>query len=258
MSAEGRADGVLGVIPARLAAARLPRKPLLPLAGRPLIEWVWRRAAATEVLDALVVATDSTEVVEAVERFGGRAVLTRADHSSGTDRVAEVAERPEFRDYRWIVNLQGDEPFIPAMAVEGALRLIRSGWDVGTAAAAITDPREWRDASVVKVVRDEAGGALYFSRAPIPHVRNGGLPVGEAPIALKHVGVYAFQRDALKRATELAVSPLERLEALEQLRWLAGGFQIGVAVVEGVGPGIDTEEDLKRAEEILKREKEPI
>lgn len=255
-----KGEGVLGVIPARLASSRLPRKPLLPMAGRPLIEWVWRRALTFDALNDLVVAADSHEVVEVVESFGGRALLTRTDHRSGSDRVAEVAEQPDFLGYGWIVNLQGDEPFIPAAAVERAVELSRTGWDVGTAAVPITGSREWSDPSAVKVVRDDKGGALYFSRAAIPHVPSGEIDLArtDSPIALKHVGIYAFTREALRKATALPVHPLEELEGLEQLRWLSAGLRIGVAVVESAGPGIDTEEDVLRAEEILKREPQPL
>ncbi len=244
----------MGVIPARLGASRLPRKPLIPIAGRSLIEWVWRRMSDLEVLDELVVAADDSEVVAAVESFGGRAVLTRKDHVSGTDRVAEVAERPEFSGFPWIVNLQGDEPFLPLGAAEAAVDLVRSGWDVGTAAVPIGTLAEWRDPSTVKVVLDDSGGALYFSRAPIPHDRAGESPVGRAGTVgpLRHVGVYGFKRAALRRATEAPPHPLEEREGLEQLRWLAMGLRIGVTVVKGGGPGIDTESDLVRAEELLR------
>ena len=243
---------MLGVIPARIRSSRLPRKPLLRIAGRPLIEWVWRRMASLEVLGELVVATDDREVQDVVESFGGRAVSTRADHSSGTDRVAEVAERPEFSAYRWIVNLQGDEPFLPLDAVAAAVGLVRAGWEVGTVAAPLADTAEWRDPSRVKVVCGDDGRALYFSRAPIPHDRDGAnAGEVEAPL-LQHLGLYAFERASLRRAAALPPHPLELREGLEQLRWLAAGLRIGVAVIEDRGvPGIDTQEDLARAEELL-------
>jgi 3-deoxy-manno-octulosonate cytidylyltransferase (CMP-KDO synthetase) len=206
-----------------------------------------------EVVEALVVAADSPEVVEVVESFGGRAVMTQEGHASGTDRVAEVAGRQEFSGFDWVVNLQGDEPFLPEGAAEEAVRLAQSGWDVGTAAVHVESAREWRDPSTVKVVTDDEGSALYFSRAPIPH--SGGTDGGSDPTvvggALRHIGVYAFTREALMRATALPRHPLEERERLEQLRWLAGGLRIGVAVVHGGGPGIDTEDDLLRAETIL-------
>lgn len=243
----------MGVIPARLGSVRLPGKPLRKVAGRPLIEWVWRRMEAARVLDELVVAADSPEVVGAVEAFGGRAVLTREGHASGTDRVAEVAARPQFAGYDWVLNLQGDEPFLPEGAEEAVVALLKAGWDVATLAAPIGDRYEWTAASTVKVVRDNEGGALYFSRAAIPYdSRGGGLdPAAMEVPALRHIGVYGFRREALSRAAALPRHPLEDTEKLEQLRWLAAGLRIGVSVVEGGSPGIDTEEDLVRAERLL-------
>lgn len=212
--------------------------------------------ASLEILGELVVATDDREVLEVVEAFGGRAVSTRTDHRSGTERVAEVAERPEFSTYRWIINLQGDEPFLPLDAVVAAIGLVRAGWEVGTVAAPILEIAEWRDTSRVKVVRGDDGRALYFSRAPIPHARDGSGAEAGLPL-LQHLGLYAFERESLRRATALAPHPLELREGLEQLRWLAAGFRIGVAVIEDRGVlGIDTREDLERAEELLaEREK---
>lgn len=242
----------MGVIPARIGSTRLPRKPLIRIAGRPLIEWVWRRMAALDSLSELVVATDDEEVIEAVEAFGGRAVQTRPDHRSGTDRVAEVAERPEFGAYRWIINLQGDEPFLAPEAVRAALELVWEGWDVGTVATGIADLASWRDPSTVKVVRNDAGQALYFSRAPIPYDRGGEGSRAGGELALRHVGVYAFSRGSLGRAIALPPHPLEVREGLEQLRWLAAGLRIGCSVVADRGaPGIDTREDLERAEALL-------
>jgi 3-deoxy-manno-octulosonate cytidylyltransferase (CMP-KDO synthetase) len=204
---------------------------------------------ALEVLDELVVAADDGEIVRAVEEFGGRAVLTRLDHASGTARVAEVAEQPEYSDFAWVVNLQGDEPFLPSGAARAAVDRVKNGWDVGTAAVPIYNTAEWEDPSAVKVVRDDRGGALYFSRATIPYDGTG--RASEQLLMLRHVGIYAFTRPALRKATGLPSHPLEEREGLEQLRWLAAGLRIGVAVVEGGGPGVDTEADLVRAEQIL-------
>jgi 3-deoxy-manno-octulosonate cytidylyltransferase (CMP-KDO synthetase) len=251
VSAESYArPAVLGVIPARLGSERLPRKPLQPLAGRPLVEWVWRRARSFHVLDAVVIATDSDEVLDACQAFGARGVRTASTHPSGTDRVAEVAAQAEFSAFGIIVNVQGDEPFVTEAQVAGAVERVRAGWDVGTVAAAIEDPAEWTDESVVKVVLGDAGGALYFSRSPVPHFR------GRAPSAsdlasipaLRHIGVYAYSRKALERWVTLPVSRLEQAERLEQLRPLAAGLGIGVAVVDGSHGGVDTPEDLRRAE----------
>ena len=248
-------SAVLGVIPARLGSERLPRKPLHILAGRPLIEWVWRRASSIRVLDAVVVATDSAEVADLCGRVGAAVELTASAHDSGTERVAEVAARPSFARYDVVVNVQGDEPFLTDAQVEGAVERVRAGWDVGTAAAPLRTLEAWRDPAVVKVVRDDAGGALYFSRAPIPHPR--GAEPSRSELAsdryLRHVGVYAFRPDALQRWVRLPASPLERTERLEQLRPLAAGMGFGVAVVDAADGGIDTPEDARRAEERLRR-----
>lgn len=205
-------------------------------------------------LDALVVAADDPKIVAAVERFGGRAVLTRSDHQSGTERVAEAADHPEYSSFDPIVNIQGDEPFLPPAAVEAAVEGVRSGWDIGTAAVEMDDAEEWRDPAVVKVVRDDRGGALYFSRAPIPYGAAERDAIAFAGARrLRHLGLYAFSRPALRAATALPAHPLEESEGLEQLRWLAGGLRIAVAIVEGGGPGVDTESDLIKAETLLKK-----
>ncbi|HYH79424.1 MAG TPA: 3-deoxy-manno-octulosonate cytidylyltransferase, partial [Longimicrobium sp.] len=230
---------------------RLPRKPLHPIAGRPLIEWVWRRAVASGVFDDLVLATDSPEVADAAREFGATAVLTRGDHPSGTDRVAEVARRPEYRECGVIVNVQGDEPFVRRDHLEAAVALVRDGgWDVGTVATPIDSTDEWREASVVKVVRGGDGGALYFSRAPVPHPRDAEPDLASGAY-LRHVGIYACTRDALLRWVSLPEGGLERIEKLEQLRALAAGLRIGVAVGEPAEGGVDTPADAARAERII-------
>jgi len=237
----------LGVIPARLASTRLSRKPLQLLGGRPLIVRVAERVSETGILDRVVVATDAPEVLAAVESAGFGAVLTAASHESGTDRVAEVAAMPAFRSYGCVLNVQGDEPFLTRDALTGALgRVTRDGDDIGTAAAPLEG--EWiADPSRVKVVCDQQGRALYFSRSPIPFWRDG----GPAPTGLywQHIGLYAFTREALARWGTLEPTQLERAERLEQLRALEHGLTIGVArLTEPAEPGIDTPEDLRRAE----------
>lgn len=248
---------VLGVIPARLESERLPRKPLHVIAGRPLIEWVWRRVATFAVLDRVVVATDSEEIADACRAMGADVTMTSAAHGSGTERVAEVAGRPEHGSAAVVVNVQGDEPFISEAQVAGAVSCVRDGWDVGTVAAPVMTEASWRDPSVVKVVRNDAGGALYFSRAPIPHLR-GGVP-DESDLAsdpfLRHIGVYAFTPDALRRWVALPPAELERVERLEQLRPLAAGLRTGVALVDAAEGGIDTPEDARRAAERLTGER---
>ena len=238
----------LGVIPARLGSTRLPRKPLHEIAGRPLVEWVWRRAVELSVFDEVVVATDSPEVAETARAFGASVALTRPEHPSGTDRVAEVARTEPWRGYPVIVNVQGDEPFLRADHAEAAVRLVRDeGWDVGTVATPISSMDEWREPSVVKVVRGDDGGALLFSRAPIPHPRDA-EPDFRTGLYLRHVGIYAYCRDALLRWVALPEGALERTEKLEQLRALAAGLRIGVAVGAPAAAGVDTPADAARAE----------
>lgn len=242
---------VLAVIPARLGSTRLPRKPLHPIAGRPLIEWVWRRAVGLSLFDGVVVATDSAEVAEVCAGFGADARLTAEAHPSGTDRVAEVARHPDFAGYEIVVNVQGDEPFLSREHAAAAVALVRDrGWEVGTVATPIAAADEWRSADVVKVVRGEDGGALLFTRAPVPHPRDG-APDFQSGLYLRHVGLYVYRRGALLRWVALPESPLERAERLEQLRALAAGIRIGVAVGAAAPGGVDTPADAARAEQII-------
>ncbi|MFL5607109.1 MAG: 3-deoxy-manno-octulosonate cytidylyltransferase, partial [Gemmatimonadaceae bacterium] len=238
----------LAVIPARLGATRLPRKPLRLLAGVPVVVRVMERVIALRIADRVVVATDSDEIALRVREAGGEAVLTRADHPSGTDRVAEVAARGEFRDFDAVVNVQGDEPFVSSAAVRGALRQVTEArFPLGTAAArANRDVLASPDA--VKVVAADDGAAMYFSRAAIPFLRDTTDGAELEGRVLHHVGVYAYTPEALARWVQLPPHPLERIERLEQLRPLAAGVRMGVAVVDGpLRGGIDTEADLERA-----------
>jgi 3-deoxy-manno-octulosonate cytidylyltransferase (CMP-KDO synthetase) len=241
---------ILGVIPARLGSERLARKPLQLLGGRPLIEVVWRRVASFDAVDALIVATDSEEIAEVCRRAGAVVELTSPAHRSGTERVAEVAERhPEFDV---IVNIQGDEPFVAQAHVRLSAQLVLNGWEIGTPATPIRTLDAWHDPAAVKVVRGDDGRALYFSRAPIPHKRAGDPTAAElnSPAFLRHIGVYAYARDALLRYVQLPESELERNEMLEQLRALAAGMRIGVAITNEMAIGIDTSADLERAESV--------
>jgi 3-deoxy-manno-octulosonate cytidylyltransferase (CMP-KDO synthetase) len=239
---------VLVVIPARLAAVRLPRKPLRDLAGAPLIVRVWQRVSEMEAADRVVVATESEDVRAALQPYGAECVLTRASHSSGTDRVAEVAARAEFRGYDVVVNVQGDEPFLGAEAVRGAVGMVRGDVELGTAAVR-ADPAVLDEPSICKVVCSDAGRALYFSRAPIPFLRDAGDASRRAPLVRQHLGVYAYTPAALAAWVALAPHPLELVERLEQLRPLAAGMAMGVALVSPAPPmgGVDTEADLARA-----------
>lgn len=245
---------VLGIVPARLASTRLPNKPLYPLLGRPLLEWVWRRVETMTSLDRAVVATDSDEIARLCERIGAPFEMTDRDHPSGTDRVAEVARRPGYEGFDVIANIQGDEPLLREDHLRTAIELVREeGWEIGTCATPILTEEVRKDPSAVKVARAANGRALYFSRAQIPY-KSGGKPGPEdyerAPF-LRHVGIYAYTRDALARWVSMSPSPLEELESLEQLRPLEAGLRIGVAVVGDADHGVDTPADAIRMEQRL-------
>lgn len=235
------------VLPARYASTRFPGKPLASVAGRPLVEWVYRRASQVRGADALLVATDDERIAAVVRGFGGTVVMTRADHATGTDRVAEVARGLE-SDV--VVNLQGDEPvFEPAMVERMVERMgADPALDIVTACHAITTRDELVDPNAVKVVIDARGRALYFSRAPIP---SGALAGGGD--ALRHVGVYAFRRDALARFTALPRTPLEISERLEQLRALENGMAVGILRLARATVGVDVPDDVKNVEKALDR-----
>jgi len=238
----------LAVIPARLGATRLPRKPLRILAGLPLVIRVWERVLSLDVVDRCLIATDSEEVAEVANEHGAEVVVTNEDHPSGTDRIAEVALRREYSDYDVIVNVQGDEPFVPRSAITGAVRMVTSGrFPLGT--AAVRAPASvLRDPNVVKVVAAADGRAMYFSRAPIPFLRDAEDAAIQRPLIWQHIGVYAYESAALQNWVSLPATALEEIERLEQLRPLVAGIPMGVSLVdELVSPGIDTEDDLDRA-----------
>jgi 3-deoxy-manno-octulosonate cytidylyltransferase (CMP-KDO synthetase) len=242
----------LAVIPARLGALRLPRKPLRLLAGLPIAVRVWSRVRGMGVADRVVVATESEEVAAVLRDAGAECVLTDPDHLSGTDRVAEVARRPEYSAYEVIVNIQGDEPFLSADAIRGAIAQVTGGrFEIGTTAVR-EDPSILNRPAAVKVVMDDAGRALYFSRAPIPWLRDECDRALRDPLVRLHLGLYAYTRAALAAWVALPPHPLELAERLEQLRPLAAGRAIGVAVTTDVPPmgGIDTEDDLMRANDL--------
>lgn len=239
---------VLAVIPARLGATRLPRKPLRLLGGAPLVVRVYERVMALGVADACVVATDHADVVRACAQYGVPTVLTRDDHPSGTDRVAEVSARPEWSAYDIVLNVQGDEPFVAREAMTGAVNIVQRGIaPIGTAANVASSTILERPDVVKVVVRDDHT-ALYFSRAPIPFLRDAGDDAHRAPLVRQHVGVYAYTRSALQQWVGWAPHPLELVERLEQLRPLAHGLTIGVADAPPAEGGIDTPEDLARAD----------
>jgi 3-deoxy-manno-octulosonate cytidylyltransferase (CMP-KDO synthetase) len=235
----------VGAIPARYGSTRLPGKPLLPIAGRPMIEHVYTRVAQARGLDRVVVLTDDERIARAVEAFGGEWEMTPADCASGTDRIAWAARHWDATAA--IINIQGDEPLIdPEEVSRLAAHLAAHPGDPVVTLATPAAPEEMANPNAVKVVLARDGSALYFSRSPIPYPRGEG---GAAP--LKHVGIYGYQRDALLRLAGLAPTPLERGESLEQLRALENGIPIRVLIVDRASIGVDTAEDLERVEKIL-------
>jgi 3-deoxy-manno-octulosonate cytidylyltransferase (CMP-KDO synthetase) len=239
---------VLILIPARMASARLPGKPLADIAGEPMIVHVMRRAQAAAV-GAVVVATDSEAIAACVEKAGGRAVMTRADHASGSDRIFEALQTADPSGHAGIiVNVQGDLPTLAPADVAAAIApLADPAVDIGTLAAVIKRAEERSNPNVVKVVGTPISAsrlrALYFTRAP--------APFGDGPL-YHHIGLYAYRRAALARFVGLPPSPLEQREKLEQLRALEAGMRIDVAIVDSVPLGVDTPQELERAREILR------
>lgn len=237
------AGGVLVVIPARYGSTRFPGKALADVHGKPLIVRVAENARGVRLADRVLVATDDPRIEAAVTAAGLDCELTGA-HATGTDRIAEVAAR---HDAALVVNLQGDEPLLPPADVDALIARMAAepAWDIGTCAHPFDGPDDWREPNVVKVVADRAGRALYFSRAPIP----GMFPGAERPghtVALRHVGIYAYRREALLRFAALPRTPLEQAEGLEQLRALENGLTIGVVTVAAGPVGVDTPADLER------------
>lgn len=242
------------IVPARLASTRLPNKPLADIGGLPMIVRVAQRAALSQA-SQVVVATDSVEVQRACEQHGVRALMTRADHPSGSDRLAEACEQLGLSGTDMIVNVQGDEPLIAPSMIDACARTLaeRPHCVMATVAHELEDAAEFANPNVVKLVTDKDGIALYFSRAPIPWWRDGGgAPNSGKGPALRHVGLYAYHAGFLRKFPQLAVSPLEQIESLEQLRVLWHGERIAVHVsAERPGPGVDTPEDLDRVRALI-------
>jgi 3-deoxy-manno-octulosonate cytidylyltransferase (CMP-KDO synthetase) len=238
------------VIPARFAATRLPGKPLLAIGDRPLIQWVWQSAQASGA-ESVIIATDDVRIFDAATRFGADCLMTSPKHASGTDRIAEVARARAFAADDIVVNLQGDEPMMPAAMIgeiAEALR-VRPQFDIATAVAPISSQEEFLDTSCVKALRAPDGGALYFSRAPVPWPRDSvvdGRPTRFAG-AWRHIGIYAYQASSLLKFASWKPTPLEETEKLEQLRALEHGMRIHLVTFAKPPPaGVDTPEDLER------------
>jgi 3-deoxy-manno-octulosonate cytidylyltransferase (CMP-KDO synthetase) len=237
---------ILGVIPARFASSRFPGKSLAIIAGKPMLQHVYERASQARYLSKLIIATDDERIHKAARSFGAAAVMTRADHLSGTDRVAEAASGDHASV---IVNIQGDEPLIDPSAIDAAALALLDDPDVpmATLKKVIEDPREINDPNVVKVVTNLSGDAIYFSRCAIPCEREGPFARDDGrAVHYKHLGLYVYRREFLLAYSGLPVGPLERMERLEQLRALENGHRVRVVETEYESLGVDTPEDLER------------
>jgi 3-deoxy-manno-octulosonate cytidylyltransferase (CMP-KDO synthetase) len=237
----------IGIIPARYASTRFPGKPLIDLAGKTMIQRVYERAAAAPWLDAVVVATDDQRIFDHVQSFGGQVKMTRSDHQTGTDRCAEVSR--QFPEYDLVLNIQGDEPFLSYEQIELVLAPLRAHEaDIATLALAVGSLGDLLNPNIVKIAMDQNQRALYFSRSPIPYLRN--APQEQwlnTAIFYRHIGLYGFLRDTLLDVTQMPMGRLEQLEMLEQLRWLENGKSIAVRLTDRPIVGIDTPEDLEKA-----------
>ena len=235
------------MIPARFASSRFPGKALANVAGKPMVQHVWERAQRARYLEDVVVATDDDRIAQAVRAFGGRVRMTRSDHPSGTDRLAEVASA---ENASLFVNIQGDEPLIDPEAIDAAILSVHGDESVsmGTLKKTIVDPTDVLNTNVVKVVTNLLNDAIYFSRCPIPYERDGDTRL---PLHAKHIGLYVYRRDFLLRYPDLPIGPLEQAERLEQLRALENGYKIRVVATDYESLGVDTPEDLERVNELF-------
>ena len=242
----------IAIIPARYASTRFPGKPLAVLGGKTVIQRVYEQVSG--VLDEVYVATDDERILQCVEQFGGRAVMTRVDHKSGTDRIEEAVEKTG-TDADVVINVQGDEPFIQPSQVETLMHLFdEPSTQIGTLGKPFDSLEAVENPNSPKIVTDVRGFALYFSRSVIPYIRGVDSDdwFGQFPF-LKHLGIYAYRREVLAEVTRLPQSSLEKAESLEQLRWLQNGYRIRVGLTDVETVGIDTPEDLQRAEQFLNR-----
>jgi 3-deoxy-manno-octulosonate cytidylyltransferase (CMP-KDO synthetase) len=247
---------VVAIIPARYGSTRLPGKPLAIIGDKPMIQHVYENAAKARALDSVIVATDDRRVEKAVRAFGGEVVMTSKRHRSGSDRLAEVARKLKAD---WLVNVQGDLPFIASETIARAVRPLRRDGSIpmGTVCSPIYEEQEWRDPNIVKVIKDAQGFAIYFSRAIIPYPRNSPTQASTRPgkkkvWGLRHLGLYVYRREFLLKFASLRPTLLEQTESLEQLRALYYGFRIMVADVDERSVEVDTAADLQRAQNYFK------
>lgn len=242
----------IAIIPARYASTRLPGKPLVSLSGKTMIERVWERTQSASKISRVIIATDDERIVQVAAGFGAVAVMTRAEHRSGTERIAEVAATMAGGGDEIFVNVQGDEPLIEPAAIDTAVEAVESDESVSIATlmVPIAKPAGIMDPNIVKVVVDFDGNALYFSRAPIPWVRDRNTPVHAQH--MKHLGLYAFRLAALLDFPTLPLGDLERIEQLEQLRWMENGYKIRLAETPHDSVSVDVPEDVVHVEEILR------
>ena len=247
MSIDGSATCIAGIIPARWGSSRFPGKPLHPLAGKPLLQHVHERACECRSLDEVLVATDDPRIRDACESFGARVAMTSSEHPSGTDRIAEAAE--DIPQASHVINLQGDEPLLDPGLIDRLVETLVSdpGLQMVTAANPISDESQLDDPNIVKLVMDGNGDALYFSRSPIPYRRSS---PADLP-SFRHVGLYGYRRDFLRRFVSWPPSLLEQAEQLEQLRALENGARIRVIVTRHEAIGLDTPEQVPQLEELL-------
>lgn len=241
---------VLGIIPARYASTRLPGKPLAIIGKKSMIQRVYEQAKKSSMLNEVVVATDDQRIFDTVVGFGGQVMMTYAHHKNGTERCAEVIRK--FKGYDYVINIQGDEPFINPAQIDTLAEILDGKVELGTLVKKIEDPKYLEMDSIMKVVFTKDMNALYFSRNAIPYVRDKKPKHWlEHATFYKHIGIYAYRTDILKEITSISTSNLESAESLEQLRWLENGFQIKVAITQLETFGIDTPEDLEKANESI-------
>lgn len=238
---------IIGIIPSRYASTRFPAKSLAMIKGKSMVQRVYEQAQQSSALNEVVVATDHKEIFDHVKKFGGIACMTKADHVSGTDRCFEALTLQHTK-YDYVINIQGDEPFIQPTQIDLLAGKLDAITEIATLVKQLETEEQLFNPNVVKAVLTDNGDALYFSRSPIPHVRNTPLSQWlEKHTFYKHIGMYAYRADILERLTRLSVSTLEKAESLEQLRWLENGFRISVAETFSETIGIDTPEDLEKA-----------